>query len=77
MRFTPFPDTNRAWRLPSSMRWDTRRMGSMPNMMKGQDGKSNSQGEGYLAWLGTTKPVKHAKPNQWRNEQNVAALEKA
>ncbi len=31
MRSTPFPCTNRAWRSPSSMRWDTRRADSMPD----------------------------------------------
>jgi hypothetical protein len=36
---------------------------------EGQNGKSNSQGESYLAWPGTTEPVKHTNPNQWHDEE--------
>jgi hypothetical protein len=36
---------------------------------EGQDGKPNAQGDNYPAWSGTTKPVKHADPNQWQHEE--------
>jgi hypothetical protein len=41
---------------------------------EGQNGKSDSQGDSQLAWLGTTKPVKHTNPNQWHDEQKGARI---